>query len=128
MAEQTVLFAEDVYDALRDVVRCLGGNKIVGAKMRPELPTDDAGNWLKDCLNPARREKLDPAQVIWLLREGRKAGCHSGMHYINDEAGYVRAQPIEPQDEAAALQRAFIESVKQQKGIAARLERLGVLT
>lgn len=124
---QNTLFSEDFNDALKDVVRALGGTKAVGVRLRPEMAADAAGAWLKDCLNPTRRERLDPEQVLWILREGRKAGCHSAMNFIADEAGYVRPAPLEPQDEAAQLQRAFIDSVQQQKLIASRLERLGVL-
>lgn len=124
---QNTLFSEDFNDALKDVVRALGGTKAVGVRLRPEMAADAAGAWLKDCLNPTRRERLDPEQVLWILREGRKAGCHSAMNFIADETGYVRPAPLEPQDEAAQLQRAFIESVQQQKLIASRLERLGVL-
>ena len=67
---QSALFSEDIHDALRDVVRALGGVKDAGARLRPELPADAAGHWLKDCLNPERRHRLDPEQVLWLLREG----------------------------------------------------------
>lgn len=125
MAEQDVLFTEDIYDALKDVVRVLGGNKAVGIALRPELTADNAGDWLKDCLNPKNRHTLDPQQMMWILREGRKAGCHSAINYICDDAGYIRPTPLEPSDEMAELQRRYIDSVREQKRIAERLERLG---
>lgn len=121
---QDRLFTEDVNDAMRDVVRALGGNKDVGRKLRPELTPEAAGGWLKDCLNPARRERLDPEQVMWLLREGRRVGCHSLMWFMCDDAAYARPPALEPQDEAAQLKRDYIESVRVQKRIAERLERL----
>lgn len=121
---QPTLFTEDLTDALKDAVRALGGMKDVGHRLRPEIAADDAGAWLKDCLNPKRRERLNPDQVLWLIREGKKAGCHSIMHYIADEAGYTRPSPLEPRDELAELQKAFIESTKQQRAIADRLERM----
>lgn len=127
MAEQSALFSEDFNDALKDVIRALGGTKEVGTKLRPELPAASAGAWLKDCLNPDRRERLDPEQVLWLLREGRKVGCHSAMNYLCDEAGYARASPLEPLDEAAELQRQAIAAVKQLENITKRLERIGAL-
>lgn len=123
---QAALFSEDFNDALKDAIRALGGTKEVGKGLRPEMAADAAGAWLKDCLNPTRRERLSPEQVLWILRESRKVGCHSAMNFLADEAGYVRPAPLEPQDEAAQLQRAFIESVQQQRRIAERLERLGV--
>lgn len=121
---QTALFYESLNDALRDVVMALGGTKKVGAMMRPEKTVDEAGRWVNDCLNPDRREKFDPEQVIWLLREGRKVGCHAAMHYLCSDTGYAAAQPVEPEDEIAALQRQFIESSKGVAAIAARIERM----
>lgn len=127
LSNQNVLFSEDIYDALGDVVRALGGTKAVGILMRPEKPADEAGKWVKDCLNRNRLEKFDPEQVLWLLRKGREIGCHSAITYICDEAGYARPSPLEPEDERAALQRQYIESVRQAKQIADRMERLNGL-
>lgn len=69
---QQVLFHESLNDALREVVQTLGGTKKVGVLMRPEKSADEAARWISDCLNPDRREKFDPEQVLWLLREGRR--------------------------------------------------------
>lgn len=124
--EQERLFSESIYDALKDVVRALGGNKTVGVKLRPELTATAAGDWLKDCLNPEDRHRLDPEQMLWILREGRKVGCHSAIHYLCDDAGYAHATPVDPLDEAAELQRRFIEAVRESKRIADRLDRLGM--
>lgn len=123
---QESLFSEDFNDALKDAIRALGGTKAVGVKLRPEMPADAAGAWLKDCLNPTRRERLAPEQVLWILRESRKVGCHSAMNFLCDEAGYVRAAPLEPQDEAAQLQRQFIDAVQALRKITDRGERLGL--
>lgn len=117
------LFSEDIYDALGDLVRALGGTKVVGSQMRPEKPADDAGKWVKDCLNRQRPERFDPEQVLWLLRKGREVGCHSALNYLCDEAGYQRAAPREPEDERAALIRQYIESVKYQRQLVERIER-----
>lgn len=119
------LFHESLNDALREVILALGGTKKVGALMRPEKAADDAARWISDCLNPDRRERLDPDQVLWLLREGRKVGCHSAMNYLCAEAGYSAAQPVEPKDELAELQRQFIEASKSLSRMADRIERIG---
>lgn len=120
---QPALFHESLNDALREVVLAIGGTKKVASLMRPEKTVDEAARWLNDCLNADRREKLDPDQMLFLLREGRKVGCHSAMGYISAESGYS-AQPIEPQDEIAELQRNFIESTKHLSRMAARIEQL----
>lgn len=121
---QSALFHESITDALREVVQALGGIKKVGAAMRPEKTVDEAARWLADCLNADRREKLCPEQVLWLLREGRKTGCHAAMSYLAGEAGYAAPITIEPEDELAALQRQFIESTRSMTQMMARIERL----
>jgi hypothetical protein len=123
---QDSLFSEDFNDALRDAIRALGGPKEVGTRLRPEMAADAAGGWLKDCLNPTRRERLNPEQVLWILRESRKAGCHSAMNYLCDEAGYVRPSPLEPQDEAAQLMRQYIDAVAMLKKLTDKGERIGL--
>jgi hypothetical protein len=92
------LFYEDIYAALGEIVRATGGMKVVGAAMRPELDAVAAAGWLKDCLNPARREKLDPLQIVWLLRRGRIAGVHDAMAYISQEVGYENPRPISTEE------------------------------
>jgi hypothetical protein len=123
---QASLFHEDIWQALRDCVTVLGGSKRVGLLLRPELDAQTAGRWLLDCLNPERKEKLCVEQVLLILREARKAGCHAGMSFINRDAGYADPQPIEPEDERAALQRAFVEQSKQMQVLFAKMQRAGL--
>jgi hypothetical protein len=122
MQSKLALF-EDIDDALRDVVRDLGGTKVVGHWLRPDFQPDQAGAWLKDCLNSERREKLSPRQVMAILRRARDSGHHQLMEFIAGDSGYS-TQPIEPRDELAELQRQFISAVKQSKHIADRLDRM----
>lgn len=124
--DQPALFHESLHDALRDCVRALGEPKAVGHAMRPEKSMDDARTWLLNCLNPERPEKFDPEQILWLLREARKVGCHAAMAYIARECGYADPQPIEPEDERAQLQRQFVEQSKAMQQLFARMERAGI--
>lgn len=128
MTSQMPLIVEDLPTALGDVARALGGFKRTGALLRPELPADQAGRWFSDCLNPAQREKLSPDQMVMLLREGRRVGCHSAMAFLAQECGYAPPQPIEPADEAAELQRQFLASVVLLQQIERRLSALGRTT
>ena len=114
---------EDVDDALRDVVRDLGGTKTVGHWLRPDMAPDAAGAWLKDCLNSDRREKLSPRQLMAILKRAHDSGLHQLMDFIAGESGYS-AQPMAPSDEIAELQREFISAVKQSQRIAERLDRM----
>lgn len=124
--DQPALFHESINDALRDIVKHLGGVKKVGAEMRhADMNPDQAGRWLSDCLNDDRREKLSPDQVLYLLKRGREIGSHGAMAFIAQECGYAAPQPIEPEDEKAALQRQYIEMAKAMGKMAERIEALG---
>lgn len=120
---QSSLFFEDINDALREVVRSLGGAKKVGLMLWPEKSMEQAQQLLLACLNNERRERLDPDQLLFLLREARRANCHAAMNYIASETGYA-CQPIEPEDERAKLQRDVIEAAQMFRTCVDRLERL----
>lgn len=120
------LFHESLSDALRELVAALGGSQSVGVMLRPEKPADDAGAWVKDCLNPSRRERFTPEQVLLLLRKGREIGCHAAANHFMREAGYADPVPVEPEDEKALLEREFIAAAKSLQSMAERLQRIGV--
>lgn len=123
---QPALFHEDIWQALRDCVGALGGAKVVGDKLRPEMGPEKSARWLLDCLNPDKADKLSVEQLLLILAEARKANCHVAAHYIAQATGYAAPQPIEPEDERAALQRLFVESVRAQSELVRRMERIGL--
>lgn len=123
MAFQPELIHESIEDALRDAVRAAGGSKKIGSMLWPAKPLKEAENQVNDCINPMRRDKFSLAELLFILRSAREVGYHGAMTFIAAECGY-QAEPVEPQDEQAKLQREFIESVKAQGKILARLERL----
>jgi hypothetical protein len=124
MSPQLPLFHEDVYDALRTCAKAMGGFKKVGGSMRPELSADKAGEWLADCLNPDRPQKLSLDQAMYLLREARLIGCHAGMYFIARDCGYSEPGPVEPEDEAADLERKFIAAAEAIVPMLTRIETL----
>ena len=124
--DQPALFYDTFTEALADCVRALGGNKAVGALLWPEKSIEDARRLLLDALNPERPNKLSPEQVLLILREARKVNCHAAIAYINRECGYADPQPIEPEDERAALQREFVATGKTLRDLLARMERAGL--
>lgn len=126
MQKQEELFHEDINAALGHVISALGGNKKVGVELWPSLSADQAGKKVSNCLNSEHAQQFHPCDIVWILREGRKAGAHSAMGFINQECGYAPPQPIEPEDESAELQRQFIASVKQQAEMLKRMERLSL--
>lgn len=125
--EQTPLFHEDIYAATAHVVAALGGFKQAGHMLWPSLSPDNAGRKLANCLNGERPENLKPEELMQVFKEARKHGIHSGMDYLASECGY-HCTPFEPEDEAAELQRQFIQSVKAQAEMLKRMERLNLPT
>lgn len=125
---QDALFYESTNDALRAIVEHYPAPerrsqyKVVGHLLRPTKSPDVAGKWLNDCLNPLRQERLDPDDVLALLKIGREIGFHGAMNHLGSEANY-RCEPVEPLDEQARLQRDFIEAVKALGKLGERLER-----
>jgi len=109
---QVPMFVDSYSEAIRAAINSLGGFKCVGVELRPEKNAVDAGRWLADCLNHDKRDKLDPDQLAYIRRRSREVGCHVLASYEMRDAGYSRPQPVAPEDEAAELQRKFIESVK----------------
>lgn len=119
------LFYEGWYEGLRDDVRALGGTKAVGCLLFPEKDPLAARNKLNDALNAERRERLTQEQETMVIRLAReRRGYSAALYWLCDEAGFERPAPRDPLDEAAELQREFIDSVKRQERIAARLEAL----
>jgi hypothetical protein len=116
----------DIDDALVWIVHKLGGFKKVGTQLRPELnhKPDLAAQWLRDCLNPDKRERLNPQQTFLLLTLARQGGFHAAKYWIDDELGYERGRPVTVEDEAARLQRQIVDATQVLKQSLDRLERL----
>lgn len=123
-SEASLPLYEDALDMLSDVVRQLGGPKNVGPLLRTSMPVEAAAQWLRDCLNRERRERLDPEQFLHILRLAREEGIHSGKFWLDAELGYEQGKPINPEDAVATLQRNFIEAVHMSRDIADKIERL----
>lgn len=124
--DQQSLFHECLTDAINDCIRALGGNKKVGGMLWPEKGVEDARRALLDALNPDRPNKLSPDQALLIVSEAAKQGCLAGITYITRACRCADPQPIEPEDERAALQRQFVEQSKAMQQLFARMERAGL--
>jgi hypothetical protein len=122
MGVQTGLFHESLEDALAEIVSSCGGRKSFAASMWESKSARDAHNKLDACLNRERAEKFDLDELLYILRAGRAAGCHSAMAFIARECGYADPTPLEPEDERAKLQREFSQSVEHLRRLAAALD------
>ena len=120
------LFCESIEEAIDEVVKACSGRKAFACELWPSLPVREAHNRLDACLNPERREKFSPHDLLYILKRGRAAGCHSLMLFMAGETAY-RVEPIEPEDERAKLQRAFADAVRVQAQLVERMERLSTV-
>lgn len=114
---------ESINDAVDSTVKALGGFKKVGPVLRPELPQEQAANWLRDCLNPTRRERLSPEQLMLIAKMARKAEYHALMNFIAFDGGY-KAAPVDPQTQLEQLQERFCDAVEGLSAIQAQMQRL----
>lgn len=121
---QNQLWHDTFEDALRAILDAAGGPKKVAADLWPSKSLSDAHRRLLHCLDPERDQKLSLDELVWLMAKGREVGCHTAMAYIARACGYADSVPVDPEDERAELQRAFLESVKAQKDILKRMEAL----
>lgn len=122
--KQTELFHEDIFEALRTDIQALGGSKVVGAMLWPQLSPDKAGEKLANCLNRTRQEKFDPEEVLFIQREAARVGSLASLSFHADYVSIHRPVVIEPEDEKAQLQKDYIAAVEQISAIAKRLERI----
>lgn len=103
MNTQHELFHEDWRDAMKHVVKALGGYEAAGADLWPSKTRKAAGSWLYDCLADDRAAKLDLDEIQALLKKAREKGIHTGMYILADKVGYERPQPAAPKSAKAVL-------------------------
>ncbi len=121
--QQETLFHERIEDAIAAVSDRIG-RKRVAKELWPDKSERDAHNLFDACLNPERKERFSPSQMVFIARKGREVGLHSVMVFLCRELGYADPLPVEPVDEYAELQRQFNESVRVQARMVERMERL----
>lgn len=115
---------ESMNEALVECIKAAGGSAAVGAKLWPERAPGSAQRLLLDCMNEERPSKLDPEQVLFILRLARERGCHAGMNYLAHELSYAGPIPIEPRDERDDLRRQVLEMGKALQAALERIEKI----
>lgn len=121
---QDQLFFDRVEDALAAVIDRCGGRKKFAAEMFKDKPLRDAHNLVDAMLNPERREKFSPFQVLYIAQRGREVGCHAVMQYLAREAGYAEPVPLDPQTREEELQSKFIDAVASLQDIQKELQHV----
>lgn len=124
MDDDEILMYDDELDAAKAAVRRLGGAKKVGEMLYPEKTPEAAARYLLDALNPSRSERLNPGQVLLLMRKAREIGFHGLTAYFMREAGYAPPVPLDPVTETARLAHTLERVMGTALQVAAQLERL----
>lgn len=119
------LVFESTHDMLRYMVSALGGAKVVGAALRPELKPESAARWLLDCCNADRSERLSPDHLIRLLRIARENGVHDGIGYLATEIGYETPKPRSIEAERDEVRQQISVGLRFLQANMAKLESLG---
>lgn len=122
--DQGELIHEDWRDALRHVVKALGGMESVGVEIWPGKTRKAAGAWLSDTLNPERPAKLDLEELQQLLGMARRKGIHLGLYFLCEDLGYSHPAPTEPADQEAEIARQIDASLDRVQSLVKQLERI----
>ena len=120
---QPALFHERIEDAMDEVIRVCGGRKSFACEMWPDKPQRDAHNLLDACLNPDRREKFSPGQLLYIMKRGRAVNCNSLMFYFAAECGFD-VRPIQREEEVDRLTIVIEQSSKTLAAAMNTLERI----
>ena len=70
---QNALFHERIEDAADEVCRAIGGRKKMAGELWPDKPQREAHNLIDACLNPDRRERFSPSQLLYIAKRDRLA-------------------------------------------------------
>src|SRR3546814_18676221 len=76
-------------DCLQAAIDAAGGNKIVGAKLRPEMNPIEAGKWRARCLDPAPKQRLKSAQERLVYALACREGAQERQAVVWGKSGYV---------------------------------------
>lgn len=119
--KQKPLFYEDWKASFRRAIEDSGkGWKEVAHHLRPDLKMDSAYAWLRACLRDDGDQKLDFGQGLALMRF---CGQYDPLYHLCDETMHERPAVRAPEDEIAALQRAYIAAAGDMRQLVERIER-----
>ena len=119
---QDPLWHDTIYDALRALVDALGGPKRVAGALWPARDLAEAQRYLLKCLDADRGEKLGLEEFIWLLRQGREAGCHVAAEFLGQACLYT-VQPVDMDQVAADLAHQVEQTMSRAADLIRQWER-----
>lgn len=116
-------FYEGPEQALSAAVEHLGGAKVVGSLLWQARSPDSARTRLLDCLNPARAERLDMAEALFILKKAKEKGFHAPFLWFAGEAGY-EARPVTRAEEQDRLTSVIDNATRTLAAALPLLERM----
>jgi hypothetical protein len=122
--DQNELFHDSVIDAFRSAIAMMGGFEAVGIDIWPSKTRKAAGALLSDILNVDRNNKFSIDELMHFLRIARDRGVHLPMHFLCDEVGYNRTQPVDAADQEAEVARQMDAAARRFDSAVKRLERI----
>ena len=122
-AQVDLPFYEGPEQALLAAVQHLGGAKVVGSKLWPDKAPDSARTRLLDALNPARAERLDLSESMFILRAAKDAGLHGPFMWLAGEIGY-EARAVTNAEEVDRVTTVVEQTAATLSKALATLERL----
>lgn len=114
--QQIEAWHDNILDALGGTVQAAGGAKRVAAKLWPVLDQSSATARLRCSLNPDHAQKLDPDELLAIVRLGKESGCDSVMEFLARELGYEikPLTPVESKKRAKRIRRlALLDELKR---------------
>lgn len=121
--QTTMPFFESAEDALKAAVQALGGMKVVGPMLWPDKAPDAAARLLNDCLNPARSEKLELSQAMYVLMTAGNDGFHAAFQWVAQEVGYS-IKPIVKEEQVNQIKDAVQKMATDLPRLMAMLEKM----
>jgi len=116
-------FYESPEQAMTAAVQHLGGAKQVGVLLWPDKTPDSARTRLLDCLNPARAERLDMSEAMFILKKAKERGFHTPFAWFAAEIGY-EARPITQAEEQDRLTQVIDNATRTLAAALPMLERM----
>ena len=113
---------EDALKATLQGIYGRGWSKKAAADMWPLEDPLDKCKYLEKALTADRAEKLGLNEIIHILKLGREHNVHCGIAFFADACSY-EWHTVEPEDELAALQRDFNDSVARLEKLSERINR-----
>jgi hypothetical protein len=117
MKTQSILWHDDLTDAIGTTRIALGERKQVAAEMFPTMAPASA--YAKLAAIEKGAEQCSGESLLWLMRRGREIGCHAIAEYLCSNAGYETPRPRTPEEQRdEAVEALKAATLAQQRAIA----------